>query len=210
MADLGSDCPSPNQSWIQPYYKGNNLQTCRMPCLPECLKIAWCGQQGHLGWYISEKETDLRERVSDLPTQLESTVAIKPQSSAFSSLLLYYVASPKRTPPVGWPKDWWQSGPRTLCHGSMTRYGASARVEISVLLASLKRSCYANKLSAELNSMLSDAIDLHWHKLSNSGPSLCPAALVLMAVQHKARPNAGPSRASGARRLCCNRGWSRK
>lgn len=66
-------------------------------------------------------------------------------------------------------------------------------MKISVLLASLKWSCYANKLSAELNSMLSDAINLHWHKLSNSVPSLCPAALVLMAVQHQARPNAGPS-----------------
>lgn len=69
MADLGYNCPSPNQLLIQPYYKGNNLQTCRIHCLPECLKIAWCGQQGSLGWYISEEEIDLRERVSDLPTQ---------------------------------------------------------------------------------------------------------------------------------------------
>lgn len=45
MADLGYSSPSPNQSWIHPYSKRNNLQTRRMLCLPECLTISWCGQE---------------------------------------------------------------------------------------------------------------------------------------------------------------------
>lgn len=57
--------------------------------------------------HFTEEEIDLREQVSDLPTQLVTAVDIKPQSDAFSSLLLYYVASPKVTPTKVWLKDWW-------------------------------------------------------------------------------------------------------
>jgi hypothetical protein len=61
---------------------------------------------GQLGLVLTGEETDVKEGLSDLPTQLVTEGAIKLWSGAFSSLLLNYATSPKMKSTKVWPKDW--------------------------------------------------------------------------------------------------------